>query len=99
MQKVIVEKKRYVDSVSLMGIPDRVKSLEGISNVEAMMATTNGTLKDTEIRFSKGAACCVVMASNGYPGKYETGFAMNIPAEIQNNQRVIDAYLGVAEDA
>ena len=40
MQKVIVEKKRYVDSVSLMGIPDRVKSLEGISNVEAMMATT-----------------------------------------------------------
>lgn len=39
MQKVIVEKKRYVDSVSLMGIPDRVKSLEGISNVEAMMAT------------------------------------------------------------
>ena len=40
MQKVIVEKKRYVDSVSLMGIPDRVKALEGISNVEAMMATT-----------------------------------------------------------
>ena len=40
MQKVIVEKKRYVDSVSLMGIPDRLKALEGISNVEAMMATT-----------------------------------------------------------
>lgn len=40
MQKVIVEKKRYVDSVSLMGIPDRVKSLDGITNVEAMMATT-----------------------------------------------------------
>ncbi|MBO5079100.1 MAG: hypothetical protein J6B67_05395 [Oscillospiraceae bacterium] len=39
MQKVIVEKKRYVDSVSLMGIPDRVKKLGGISNVEAMMAT------------------------------------------------------------
>ena len=39
MQKVIVEKKRYVDSVSLMGIPDRVKALEGIINVEAMMAT------------------------------------------------------------
>lgn len=39
MQKVIVEKKRYVDSVSLMGIPDRVKKLGGVSNVEAMMAT------------------------------------------------------------
>ena len=40
MQKVIVEKKRYVDSVSLMGIPDRVKTLEGITNVETMMATS-----------------------------------------------------------
>lgn len=39
MQKVIVEKKRYVDSVSLMGIPDRVKTLDGIHNAEAMMAT------------------------------------------------------------
>ena len=39
MQKVIVEKKRYVDSVSLMSIPDRVKTLKGITNVEPMMAT------------------------------------------------------------
>ena len=61
--------------------------------LEAMMATTNGTLKDTQIRFSKGAACCVVMASNGYPGKYETGFAMTIPAEIQNNVYVAGAKL------
>ncbi len=61
--------------------------------LEAMMATTNGTLKDTEIRFSKGAACCVVMASNGYPGKYETGFAMTIPADIQNNVYVAGAKL------
>ena len=39
MQKVIVLKKRYVDSVTLMGIPDRVKTLKGVSNVETMMAT------------------------------------------------------------
>lgn len=39
MQKVIVLKKRYVDSVSLMGIPDRVKTIKGVENVEAMMAT------------------------------------------------------------
>ncbi len=50
--------------------------------LEAMMATTNGTLKDTDIRFSNGSACCVVMASNGYPGKYETGFEMTIPADL-----------------
>ena len=61
--------------------------------LEAMMATTNGTLKDTEIRFSCGSACCVVMASNGYPGKYETGFPMTIPAEISNQVYVAGAKL------
>ena len=39
MQKVIIEKKRYVDSVSLMGISDKVLVLEGVTNVETMMAT------------------------------------------------------------
>jgi len=39
MQTINVLKKRYVDSVSLMGIPDRVKTLGDITNVEAMMAT------------------------------------------------------------
>ena len=39
MQKLTVEKKRYVDSVSLMGVPDKVKTLKGITNIEAMMAT------------------------------------------------------------
>ncbi|MBQ3003799.1 MAG: phosphoribosylamine--glycine ligase [Clostridia bacterium] len=41
-----------------------------------MLATENGTLAETEVRFSNGAACCVVMASDGYPQKYETGFAI-----------------------
>ena len=39
MQKVTVLKKRYVDSVTLMGIPDRVKAIKGVTNVESMMAT------------------------------------------------------------
>lgn len=43
-----------------------------------MQATTNGTLAETEVRFGSGAACCVVMASKGYPQKYETGFEMTI---------------------
>ena len=39
MKTVVVEKNRYVDSVSLMGVSDRVMSLEGVENVEAQMAT------------------------------------------------------------
>jgi len=39
-----------------------------------MMATTNGTLKDTKVEFSDKCACCVIMASDGYPAHYEKGF-------------------------
>ena len=42
--------------------------------VDIMLATRNGTLADTEVQFSDGAACCVIMASNGYPQSYEKGF-------------------------
>ena len=39
MKKVVVKKNRYVDSVSLMGVSERVTALEGIENAEAQMAT------------------------------------------------------------
>jgi phosphoribosylamine--glycine ligase len=38
-----------------------------------MLATTNGTLAETEVRFSRGAAACVILASGGYPVAYEKG--------------------------
>ncbi len=47
--------------------------------LEVMMATTNGTLKDTQVKFSTNSACCVVLASNGYPQKYQTGFEITLP--------------------
>ena len=46
--------------------------------LEIMEATAKGTLGDLEVKFSEKAACCVVVASNGYPGKYETGFAITV---------------------
>jgi FdrA protein len=39
MQKVSVEKNRYVDSVTLMAIGDKVKRIDGIQNVEVQMGT------------------------------------------------------------
>ena len=38
-----------------------------------MTACTNGTLADTEVKFSSGAAACVILASGGYPVQYEKG--------------------------
>lgn len=41
--------------------------------LKIMLATTNGTLDKTEVRFSAGTAACVILASGGYPLAYEKG--------------------------
>ena len=56
-----------------------------------MKAVRNGTLSDIDVKFKNGACCCVVMASNGYPQKYETGFEINIPDEIKDEVFVAGA--------
>ena len=58
-----------------------------------MQATTNGTLAETEVKFGSGNACCVIMASKGYPTAYEKGFEMTIPEEISSQVYVAGAAL------
>ncbi len=58
-----------------------------------MQATTNGTLNETEVKFSDKNACCVIMASEGYPQSYEKGFEMTIPAEISSDVFIAGAKL------
>ncbi len=45
-----------------------------------MQAVSQGKLADVEVKFRDGAACCVVLASDGYPKKYQSGFEMTLPA-------------------
>ncbi|MBQ2059132.1 MAG: phosphoribosylamine--glycine ligase, partial [Firmicutes bacterium] len=47
--------------------------------LEIMLAVTEERLSGTEVRFSGRHACCVVMASDGYPVKYAKGFEISIP--------------------
>ncbi|HNX64074.1 MAG TPA: phosphoribosylamine--glycine ligase, partial [Oscillospiraceae bacterium] len=45
--------------------------------VDIMEAVYNGKLDEKEIKWKKGSAACVVMASGGYPQKYSVGIEMN----------------------
>ena len=61
--------------------------------LEVMMATTNGTLDKCEVKFAKSSACCVIMASKGYPEKYESGYEIKIADEVFDSVYVAGAKL------
>ncbi len=44
-----------------------------------MQAVSEGRLKEVEVKFRREHACCVVLASKGYPQSYEKGFEMTLP--------------------
>ena len=58
-----------------------------------MMATTKGTLSDTEVKFADKHACCVILASNGYPTAYKKGFEMTFTEEALKATYVAGAKL------
>jgi len=63
-----------------------------------MLATRDGKLSEQNIRWRSAAACCVVLASGGYPGSYAKGLPIRgITAEIPEDTFVFHA--GTARDA
>ena len=58
-----------------------------------MRSTTEGTLAQTEVKFSDKSACCVILASEGYPQKYQSGFEMTIGPEALPHAFVAGAKL------
>ncbi len=49
-----------------------------------MKAVHDEKLSETEIRFSDNSACCVIIASKGYPVKYESGFEIILPEKAHD---------------
>lgn len=49
--------------------------------LDIMLKIYDGKLSDTKVKFKDQCAACVVMASNGYPKKYETGFEITMPKD------------------
>ena len=58
-----------------------------------MKATTDGTLTEDMVKFRDGSCACVVMASRGYPQKYETGFEISVPDSVADRVYVAGAKL------
>lgn len=49
-----------------------------------MKACRNGNLSEVEVNWKNENACCVVMASKGYPQSYEKGFEITLPEDSKN---------------
>lgn len=58
-----------------------------------MQAVTNETLAETQVKFSNKNACCVIMASSGYPTSYEKGYEITIPDNLLDSTYVAGAVL------
>ena len=58
-----------------------------------MQSCTNGTLAETEVRFAHKHACCVILASQGYPQSYQKGFPITMTEEAARHTYVAGAKL------
>ncbi len=47
--------------------------------LDIFMAVADGNLKNANVCFKDEYACCVVMASEGYPSHYESGYEISMP--------------------
>ncbi len=69
--KVLEYNARFGDPETQVVLP-RMKT----DIIDVFNACIDGTLAQTELEFEDNAAVCVVLASDGYPVKYEKGFVI-----------------------
>ena len=72
--KVIEYNCRFGDPETQVVLPLLESSL-----LEIMLAVSAGKLTETEVKFSEKTACCVILASKGYPQKYDKGLPVTLP--------------------
>ena len=86
--KVIEYNCRFGDPETQVVLP-LVKS----DLLTVMQAVTNEKLSETPVEFKDEHACCVVLASKGYPTHYEKGFEITMPEEAAKTTYVAGAAL------
>ena len=86
--KVIEYNCRFGDPETQVVLPLMESDL-----LTVMQATTNGTLSETEVKFFDKHACCVILASSGYPASYKKGFEITMTGEAAGATFVAGAKL------
>ena len=79
--KVLEYNARFGDPEAQVVLP-RMKN----DIIEVVEACIDGTLDQVELQFEDNAAVCVVLASDGYPVKYEKGFPIEGLEEFKNHE-------------
>ena len=68
-----------------------VLSLLETDLMDIFLACRSGTLDQLDIRWKDAAACCLVLASGGYPAKYATGYPIDGLDEAEQTAVVFHA--------
>jgi len=67
--------------------------------VDLLVASIDGTLERTELKWSPLSSVCVVMASGGYPGRYAKGKPIHGLDEVANLENIKVFHAGTAQAA
>ena len=86
--KVIEYNCRFGDPETQVVLPLMESDL-----LTVMQAVTAGTLAECGVKFRSANACCVILASEGYPGSYGKGYEITIPGDVRPNVYVAGAAL------
>lgn len=66
--------------------------------VDVLQACSEGRLQEVDVRWRPEAAVCVVMASEGYPGRYERGRSITGIEEAEGQEGVVVFHAGTKVD-
>ncbi|MGC4018997.1 MAG: phosphoribosylamine--glycine ligase [Muricomes sp.] len=91
--KVLEYNARFGDPEAQVVLPRMKNDL-----IEVLEACIDGTLDQIDLQFEDNAAVCVVLASDGYPVKYDTGFAVTGLEQFENRDGYYCFHAGTSFD-
>jgi phosphoribosylamine--glycine ligase len=91
---------RVVEYNCRFGDPETQAVLPLLENdlYSLLYASATGSLRGEQVRVAEGAACCVVMASGGYPDRYQKGKVIRGIEEAQDLEGVYVFHAGTRRD-